>query len=140
MQILPASTILRFLRSGVSYCYRHLETQQRKQRIIERSRYFLCAVYELIERFLMARLKPAVDPQLPHEQSVFRRNRSMVQRVVNPTVISKRTLKLVTKVTLSWWICQLRSLRHCVAPRSHTDTSKPDFRPENNSLHFQHFI
>jgi len=45
----------------------------------------LCVSYKLLERLLLFRLEPVVDPQLPTEQGGFRRNRSTVQQVVKLT-------------------------------------------------------
>ena len=42
----------------------------------------LCIPFKLLERLLLARLEPIVDPQLPDEQAGFRRGRSTVQQVV----------------------------------------------------------
>jgi len=45
----------------------------------------LCVLYKLLERLLLFRLEPVVEPQLPTQQGGFRRNRSTVQQVVKLT-------------------------------------------------------
>ena len=45
----------------------------------------LCVPYKLLERLLLFRLEPVVDPQLPTLQGAFRRGRSTVQQVVKLT-------------------------------------------------------
>ena len=42
----------------------------------------LCVPYKLLERLLLARLEPVVDPQLPDEQAGFRHGRSTVHQIV----------------------------------------------------------
>ena len=42
----------------------------------------LCVPFKLLERLLLARLDPVVDPQLPDEQAGFRRGRSTVHQIV----------------------------------------------------------
>jgi len=45
----------------------------------------LCVPYKLLERLLLFRLEPVVDPQLPTQQGGFRSGRSTVQQVVKLT-------------------------------------------------------
>jgi len=45
----------------------------------------LCVPYKLLERLLLFRLEPVVDPQLPAQQGGFRRGRSTVQQIVKLT-------------------------------------------------------
>ena len=45
----------------------------------------LCVPFKLLERLLLARLEPIIDPQLPNEQAGFRRGRSTVHNIVNLT-------------------------------------------------------
>jgi len=45
----------------------------------------LCVPYKLLERLLLFRLEPLVDPQLPTQQGGFRRGRCTVQQVVKLT-------------------------------------------------------
>ena len=45
----------------------------------------LCVPYNLLERLLLLRREPIVDPQLPDHQAGFRRGRSTVQQVVTLT-------------------------------------------------------
>jgi len=46
---------------------------------------FLCVPYKLLERLLLFRLEPVVDPQLPTQQGGFPRGRSTAQQVVKLT-------------------------------------------------------
>ena len=45
----------------------------------------LCVPFKLLERLLLVRLEPIIDPQLPNEQAGFRRGRSTVHQIVNLT-------------------------------------------------------
>ncbi len=45
----------------------------------------LCVPFKLLERMILARLEPIIDPQLPNEQAGFRRGRSTVHQVVKLT-------------------------------------------------------
>ena len=45
----------------------------------------LCVPFKLLERLLLARLEPVIDPLLPDEQAGFRRGRSTVHQIVNLT-------------------------------------------------------
>ena len=45
----------------------------------------LCVPFKLLERLLLARLEPIIDPHLPDEQVGFRRGRSTVHQIVNLT-------------------------------------------------------
>ena len=45
----------------------------------------LCVPCKVLERLLLARLNPVVDPQLPNEQAGFRRGRSTVQQILKLT-------------------------------------------------------
>ena len=45
----------------------------------------LCVPFKLLERLLLVRLKPIMDPQLPNEQAGFRRGKSTVHQIVNLT-------------------------------------------------------
>ena len=45
----------------------------------------LCVPYKLLERLLLLRLEPVVDPQLPTQQGGFRRGCSTAQQVVKLT-------------------------------------------------------
>ena len=45
----------------------------------------LCVPYKLLERLLLARIEPVVDPQLPDEQAGFRHGRSTVHQIVKLT-------------------------------------------------------
>ena len=45
----------------------------------------LCVPFKVLERLLLARLDPIVDPQLPNQQAGFRRGRSTVHQIVNLT-------------------------------------------------------
>ena len=45
----------------------------------------LCVPFKLLERLLLVRLDPIIDPQLPNEQAGFRRGRSTVHQIVNLT-------------------------------------------------------
>ena len=46
----------------------------------------LCVLFKLLERLLLARLEPIIDPHLPDERAGFRRGRSTVHQIVNLTV------------------------------------------------------
>ena len=41
----------------------------------------LCIPFKLLERMIHGRIKPFIDPQLPHEQAGFRKGRSTVDQV-----------------------------------------------------------
>ena len=45
----------------------------------------MCVPFKLLERLLLARLEPVVDPQLPDEQAGFRHGRSTVHQIVKLT-------------------------------------------------------
>ena len=45
----------------------------------------LCVPFKILERLLLARLEPVIDPLLPDEQAGFRRGRSTVHQIVNLT-------------------------------------------------------
>ena len=45
----------------------------------------LCTTYKLMERLILTRINPTVDPLLPHDQAGFRQGRSTVDQVVRLT-------------------------------------------------------
>ena len=45
----------------------------------------LCVPFKPLERLLLSRLEPIIDPHLPDEQAGFRRGRSTVHQIVNLT-------------------------------------------------------
>ena len=50
----------------------------------------LCVPFKLLERLLLARLEPIIDPHLPDERAGFRRGRSTVHQIVNLILLTLR--------------------------------------------------
>ena len=67
----------------------------------------LCVPFKVLERLLLARLDPIVDPQLPNQQAGFRCGRSTVHQIVSLNWTSKKALKNGKRRVLSWWISLL---------------------------------
>ena len=45
----------------------------------------LCVPYKILERLILARINPVIEPQLPTQQAGFRQGRSTVQQVLKLT-------------------------------------------------------
>ena len=72
----------------------------------------LCVPFKLLERLLLARLEPIIDPHLPDEQAGFRRGRSTVHQIFNLTHDIEEPSKTATRQAWSWWTSQLNMTRY----------------------------
>ena len=54
----------------------------------------LCVPYKVLERLLLARLNPVVDPELPNKQAGFRQGRFTVLQILKLTCDIKESFKL----------------------------------------------